>query len=78
MHISSYLEQSRHGIFYFRLPLPRQLHPLGKATQVRVSLRTRSPRQAQSISRVLVLAGQSAIHSASLAAMTYDEMRQHL
>ena len=30
------------------------------------------------MSRGLVLAGQSAIHSASLAAMTYDEMRQHV
>jgi hypothetical protein len=42
MQIASYLGQSRHGVYYFRWPLPRHLHPYGRASQIRVSLRTRA------------------------------------
>ncbi len=78
MQIASHLGQSRHGVYYFRWPLPRRLHPSGRASQIRVSLRTRVPRQAQSMSRQLALAGQSAIRTAFRADMTYEEMRQHV
>ena len=52
--------------------------PSGRTRYVRVSLHTRSPRQAQSMSLALVLAGQSALRSASLAAMTYEQMLNHV
>jgi len=41
----TYLERSRHGVFYMRWPLPKRLHPSGKASCVKISLRTREPRQ---------------------------------
>jgi hypothetical protein len=74
MQLASYLTTSRHDICYFRGTLPKTMHPSGRTRHVRVSICTKSPRQAQSMSRALVLAGQSALRSASLAAMTYEQM----
>ncbi|WP_370515392.1 DUF6538 domain-containing protein [Paracoccus sp. S-4012] len=41
--MAAYLSRSRHGIFYFRWPIPQHLHPTGKRGHVRHSLRTRCP-----------------------------------
>nr|WP_309502797.1 DUF6538 domain-containing protein [uncultured Roseovarius sp.] len=56
MHLDAYLSRSRHGIFYFRWPLPKH-HSSDKRTSLRLSLRTRCPK----------LAGQLARHLASPA-----------
>jgi integrase len=78
MRYAAYLSQSRHGIFYFRWPIPASLHPDRKRTDIKVSLGTRLPKLAQMLSRILVTAGQSMIISASVQAMRYNEIRQHV
>ncbi|WP_420712613.1 DUF6538 domain-containing protein [Frigidibacter sp. RF13] len=47
MRFAAYLCASRHGIYYFRWPLPRNLHPAGRASDVRLSLKTRAPHLAE-------------------------------
>ncbi|SPH18762.1 hypothetical protein DEA8626_02306 [Defluviimonas aquaemixtae] len=78
MHHAAYLSTSRHGIFYFRWPIPAALHPLGKRTDIKISLRTRSPGLAMRLSRSLISAGQSALERASRHAMRYQDIRQHV
>ncbi len=34
-----YILKSRHGVFYFRWPLPNQLHPQKQATTIKLSYR---------------------------------------
>lgn len=76
MRLSAYLSISRHGVFYFRLPIPATMHPAQKRTSARVSLSTRCPATATRLSRVLVLAGQSLLTCATTAGMRYDEIRK--
>ena len=78
MQNHAYLSKSRHDIYYFRWPIPRHLHPRSKATDIKVSLQTRTPQIALQRSRVLVCAGQSAMTTASVSAMRYDEIRRHV
>lgn len=78
MHVPSYLYRSRHAIFYFRWPLPRFLHPLGKASTIKVSLCTREPKVALERGRHLCyLSGLAAAHP-STQIMQYNEMRTFL
>jgi hypothetical protein len=46
MGVPSYLSLSRHGVFYFRFPLPESFREAGRATDIKVSLRTRDRREA--------------------------------
>jgi integrase len=62
----SYLTISRHRVYYFRWPLPRALHPLGKVTILKVSLRTRDPKQAISLSRHLGYVAQVLVNVRTL------------
>ncbi|WP_422074423.1 tyrosine-type recombinase/integrase [Tranquillimonas rosea] len=78
MRHAAYLSTSRHGIFYFRWPIPPDLHPQGKRTEVKVSTGTRSPQAARQVSRLLLLAGQTAMLTASVERMRYDEIRRHV
>lgn len=78
MRLAAYLSRSRHGVFYFRWPLPAGLHPSRKRSHVRLSLRTRCPRTAQRLSRALVLAGQTQLLAASDSGMRYSEIREHV
>lgn len=78
MRLAAYLSRSRHGVFYFRWPIPAELHPGGERRHVRLSLRTRCPVAAERLSRVLALAGQSRIEAASTSSMKYTEIRQHV
>lgn len=78
VRLAAYLSASRHGIFYFRWPIPANLHPARKRTHVKVSLGTRSPVAARNLSRVLAVAGQSRIAQASVRAMRYDEIRDYV
>jgi hypothetical protein len=59
MRLAAYLTASRHGIFYFRYPLPIANHPTQKRGHVKVSLSTREPRLARHLARLLSVAGQS-------------------
>lgn len=78
MRLAAYLSQSRHGVYYFRWPIPAWLHPCRKRTHVRLSLRTRCPATARRLSRALALAGQSRIEASCAQAMKYADIRQHV
>ncbi|MEO0745540.1 MAG: DUF6538 domain-containing protein, partial [Pseudomonadota bacterium] len=54
--LSSYLSPSRHGIYYFRWPIPSSKE--GKRTTVRISLRTRCPDRAGDLARHLASCGR--------------------
>lgn len=78
MRLAAYLSTSRHGVFYFRWPLPTRLHPTGKRSHVLLSLGTRCPITAERLSRMLVLAAHSRIATASASGMNYADIRQHV
>ncbi len=75
MRLTAYISTSRHGIFYFRWPIPASLHPSGLRTDIKLSLGTRLPGIARQLSPMLVCAGQSLLAKASTLGMRYDEIR---
>ncbi|MGB7321845.1 MAG: DUF6538 domain-containing protein [Albidovulum sp.] len=78
MHHAAYLTTSRHGIFYFRWPIPVGFHPQRRRTDIKISLGTRSPSTARQLSRMMISAGQSLILKASQRNMRYQDIRQHV
>ncbi|WP_425442149.1 DUF6538 domain-containing protein [Roseovarius marisflavi] len=56
MKLHAYLSQSRHGIFYFRWPLPTHDHRATRKT-LRLSLKTRCPEEAGMFARHLASCG---------------------
>ena len=78
MRLAAYLCTSRHGIFYFRFPMPSEHHPDQKRSHLKVSLETREPRRAANLARVLTIAGQSALAQPMVRSMRYDDMREHV
>ena len=78
MRLTAYLCTSRHGIFYFRFPLPPEFQPARKRGHIKVSLGTREPSVAQRLARFLTLAGQTILARPKVRAMRYDEMRGHV
>ena len=78
MHHTAYVGTSRHGIFYFRWPIPAAFHPQGRRSDVKVSLRTRCPKVARELSRLLISAGLSLTSRASRASMNYSDIRHHV
>jgi len=75
MQLSAYLCQSRHGVYYFRWPIPARLHPQSRRSSIKLSLRTRCPKTAKYIARLLSCAGQIAMADANLQTMRYDQIR---
>lgn len=71
----AYLAQSRNGIFYFRWPLPKRLHPQGKPSTLKLSLRTREPQKALRLSRSLSQIGVQVNEHGLQSGMRYDELR---
>ena len=78
MQHAAYLSTSRHGIFYFRLPIPAAFHSEGRRSDVMVSLGTRSPSLARHLSKLMISAGQSLSLRASWRAMRHQEIRQNV
>lgn len=74
MKLSAYLSLSRHGIFYFRWPLPRT--DVGIRPTVRISLRTRCPERAGIIARHLASCGQITRDRKDLARLRQDKLRE--
>ncbi|WP_172332206.1 hypothetical protein [Mangrovicoccus sp. HB161399] len=74
MKLDSYLSQSRHGIFYFRWPLPR-IDDQQRST-VRISLGTRCPHAAGDLARYLASHGRLIRGDERLAKLRHDEMRR--
>ena len=75
MRIPAYLVRSRHGIFYFRWPIPPALHPRKQRSQIKLSLATRDPAQALPIARYLCYLGEELARKGNLNGMRYDEIR---
>ena len=74
MMLSSYLSPSRHGIYYFRWPIPSSLE--GKRTTVRISLRTRCPDRAGDLARHLASCGRILRENNALAGLRQSEIRE--
>lgn len=53
MRNPTYLIRSRHQIYYFRWPLPRQIRKSGKTNHVKISLQTREPKEALRLATLL-------------------------
>jgi len=78
MRHAAYLGTSRHGIYYFRWPIPADRHPQQRRTDVRVSLGTRCPRSASRMSRRLVVAALGCLEDESTSRMTFADIREHV
>ena len=74
----TYLVKSRCGVFYLRWPIPKQLHPQGKPTTLKLSLQTRDPRKALRLSRSLSQIGERLNEYGIAAGMRYEEVRSVL
>ena len=74
MKLSAYLSLSRHGIFYFRWPLPYSGRE--KRSTVKVSLRTRCPHRAADLARYLAAHGRLVRDSNTLAGLRQSEIRE--
>jgi len=61
VHLNSYLSLSRHGIFYFRWPMPKTAQSRHRASS-RLSLGTRCPKRARQLARHLASCGDTLRH----------------
>lgn len=77
MRIDSYVYKSRHGIFYFRWPLPTAAGQTSRAT-LRLSLGVRCPKQAGDLARYLASCGAMLKGREALGEMRYDELRSRV
>lgn len=78
MYNPHYLSLSRHSIYYFRFPIPANLHPQGKQTNIKVSLNTRCPREALYISHRMIYHAENAIKNPVIRRMEYQDIRELL
>lgn len=73
MLLSAYLSPSRHGVYYFRWPLP--VGDDRKRHTIRLSLRTRCPNHAGDLARHLASCGKLIKGNKNLARLKRDELR---
>ncbi|OCX66858.1 integrase [Thioclava sp. SK-1] len=73
MKLPAYVSPSRHGIMYFRWPLPKSSDR--KRRSVRISLRTKCPDRAGDLARHLASCGRIIRDNKALARLRQDEMR---
>ncbi|RVU13472.1 site-specific integrase [Rhizobium sp. RMa-01] len=71
----AYLLKSRNGIFFFRWPIPKELHPSRTPTTIKLSLGTREPQKALRLSRYLSQIGQRLNDHGRATAMNYADIR---
>ena len=72
MKLAAYLSRSRHGVFYFRWPIP---NALVSQQRLRISLQTRCPKRAGLLARHLASCGESLRLQLVGSTMRYDEIR---
>ena len=77
MVLPAYLSRSRHGIFYFRWPLP-SAKGCAYRTTLRLSLRTRCPKRAGVLARHLASSAEEVRSRLPVDVMTYAEVREHV
>ena len=75
MNFDSFISPSRHGIYFFRWPLPLTDHQPKRST-LRVSLRTQCPEHAGRLASLLTVSGEKLTESTPLAGLRHDEMRE--
>ncbi|WP_235962785.1 site-specific integrase, partial [Jannaschia marina] len=76
MKLSAYLSPSRHGVYYFRWPLPLPSPERQSRRTVRISLRTKCPDRAGDLARHLASCGRLVRDNKALARLRQDEMRE--
>jgi hypothetical protein len=74
MKLSAYLSPSRHGIYYFRWPLPSKDQQ--KRNSIRISLRTKCPDRAGDLARYLATCGRLVRDNKALARLRQDQVRE--
>lgn len=74
MKLSSYLCLSRHGVYYFRWPMPKIANQ--KRTTLKLSLKTRCPDQAGDLSRYLAFCGKMNWKDADLTHYKRNDIRK--
>lgn len=73
MKLSAYLSSSRHGVYYFRFPIPRAEDT--RRRTVRISLKTKCPDRAGDLARYLASCGRLVRDNKTLARLRQDQMR---
>lgn len=74
----SYLSLSRHHIYYFRWPLPPQFRQQGKTAFIKLSLRTREPKEALQRANMLAYHAEGFIRQDCVQGMNYIEVKSLL
>lgn len=74
----TYLTLSRHNVFYFRWPLPRNLRQAGKTSHLKFSLRTREPKQALRLANALEYHMSALFQKGCGAGMDFSEMKKQV
>ncbi len=78
MKLNSYLSKSRHGLFYFRWPLPERATTGRRRTTLRLSLGTRCPKKAGEMARHLSSYSLSLSNCATFQTMRHDKIRDRI
>jgi hypothetical protein len=76
MKLTAYLSQSRHGIFYFRWPLPPRPGRSKRRDTLRLSLSTRCPKRAGEMARHLSSYGLALTGNLEGKDMRHEEIRE--
>ena len=74
MKLHAYLTRSRHGIYYFRWPVPK-VHRQAPSRTVRLSLGTRCSHEAGMLARRLTVCGRDLIEQLGAATMDHSILR---
>ncbi len=75
MYNPTYLTVSRHSIFYFKWPLPGHVRLPGRTSHVKVSLRTREPKEALRLAHVLEYHAYTFMQREGVSLMDYIEIK---
>ena len=76
MTLPSYLTLSRHNIYYYRFPIPKDLHPERKSSFVRLSLGTPNRREAMVIANMLTYHAETTLKALRHSNMNYGQIRE--
>jgi integrase len=74
----TYLSTSRLGVYYFRFPIPITFHPEGKASDLKLSLRTKNKRLALCLSNALRLVSENILEQPEVQQLDYQTIRSHV
>ena len=78
IHSDSYLYCSRHGIYYFRVLVPKDMREEIQKFEYRCSLRTRDVRVARTMARALRVCFEAQLQGIRLSMITWEQLRKAL